>query len=136
MLLFGDTKHCKLEARRFLGASSKSRRDLPPMIGRTKIGYSGILLPIIPPIHVYNVYDSKSKYHLIILRKIVLFFFTFRFFLPKLTFLFSHSMDSSTQDGEGFDDANQNLNGYWKLGGPSYKIIFPILFMKLFNEAF
>lgn len=31
------------------------------------------------------------------------------------------------QDGEGFDDANQNLNGYWKLGkleGPSYKIVF------------
>ena len=45
-------------------------------------------------------------------------------------------MDSSTQDGEGFDDANQNLNGYWKLGGPSYKITFPILFMELFNEAF
>ena len=45
-------------------------------------------------------------------------------------------MDSSTQDGEGFDDANQNLNGYWKLGGPSYKITFPILFMELFNETF
>lgn len=43
------------------------------------------------------------------------------------------------QDGEGFDDANQNLNGYWKLGkleGPSYKIAFFQDFLELLNHVF